>query len=41
MHNLDTENELAAVYAAQALVMRAVIVWVVILAVVTLGGIFN
>ena len=41
MHNLDRENELAGIYAAQALVMRAVIVWVGILAVMTLGGIFN
>lgn len=45
MHNFDTQNdtknELTAVYAAQALVMRAVIVWVVILALMTLGGIFN
>jgi membrane protein required for beta-lactamase induction len=41
MHNLDRENELASIYAAQALVMRSVIVWVGILAVMTLGGIFN
>jgi membrane protein required for beta-lactamase induction len=41
MRNLDMENELASIYAAQALVMRAVIVWIGILAVMTLGGIFN
>lgn len=41
MHNLDMKNELAGIYAAQALVMRSVIVWVGILAVMTLGGIFN
>jgi len=41
MRNLDMENELASIYAAQALIMRAVIVWIGILAVMTLGGIFN
>lgn len=42
MHdNLDAENELASIYAAQALVMRAVIAWIGILAVMTLGGILN
>jgi len=41
MRNLDMETELAGIYAAQALVMRAVIVWIGILAVMTLGGIFN
>jgi membrane protein required for beta-lactamase induction len=41
MRNLDMESELASIYAAQALVMRAVIVWIGILAVMTLGGIFN
>ena len=41
MQNLDMEDELASVHASQALVMRAVIVWVGILAVLTLGGIFN
>ncbi len=41
MHNLSMETELASIYAAQALVMRAVIVWIGILAVMTLGGIFN
>ncbi len=41
IHNHEIENELASVYAAQALVMRAVIVWVGILAIMTLGGIFN
>jgi len=40
MHNLEMENELASIYAAQALVMRAVIAWIGILAVMTLGGIF-
>jgi membrane protein required for beta-lactamase induction len=41
MRNLDMQTELASIYAAQALVMRAVIVWIGILAVMTLGGIFN
>ena len=41
MLNTEAGDELASVYAAQALVMRAVIVWVGILAVLTLGGIFN
>lgn len=41
MRNLGMETELASVYAAQALVMRSVIVWISILAVMTLGGIFN
>ena len=39
--NLDAENELASIYAAQALVMRAVIAWIGILAIMTLGGILN
>lgn len=41
MHNLNMEDELAGIYAAQALVMRATIVWIGILALLTLGGIFN
>ena len=41
MHNQTMEHELSSIYAAQALVMRAVIVWIGILAVMTLGGIFN
>jgi AmpE protein len=41
MHNLNMEDELASIYAAQALVMRATIVWIGILALLTLGGIFN
>lgn len=41
MRNLDMETELAGVYASQALVMRGVIVWIGMLAVMTLGGIFN
>jgi len=41
MRNLDMQTELASIHAAQALVMRAVIVWIGILAVMTLGGIFN
>ena len=41
MRNLDMANELASIYASQALVMRAVIVWIGMLAVMTLGGIFN
>ena len=39
MQNLQAGNELASIYAAQALVMRSVIVWISILAVLTLGGI--
>lgn len=41
MRDLDTADELASIYAARALVMRAVIVWISILAMMTLGGIFN
>ena len=41
MHNLEMVTELATVHAAQALVMRAVIVWIGILAILTLGGIFT
>jgi membrane protein required for beta-lactamase induction len=41
MRNLEMETEIASVHAAQALVMRSVIVWIGILAVMTLGGIFN
>jgi membrane protein required for beta-lactamase induction len=41
MRNLDMETELAGIYAAQALVMRGVIVWIGMLAMMTLGGIFN
>ncbi len=41
MHNLEMKNELASIYAAQALVMRSIIAWIGILAVMTLGGIFN
>lgn len=40
MHNLDLKDELSSIHAAQALVMRAVIVWVGILSLLTLGGIF-
>jgi AmpE protein len=41
MRNLEMETEVSSIYAAQALVMRAVIVWISILAVLTLGGILN
>ncbi|MBN4063439.1 regulatory signaling modulator protein AmpE [Cardiobacterium sp. AH-315-I02] len=41
MQNFKVDNELASIYAAQALVTRAVIVWISILAIMTLGGIFN
>lgn len=41
MLNLDMRDELAGIHAAQALVMRTVVVWIGILAVLTLGGIFN
>ncbi len=41
MDNTEMEDEIASVHAAQDLVMRAVIVWVGILAVMTLGGVLN
>ena len=41
MRTLETANEIASIYAAQALVMRGIIVWIGMLAVMTLGGIFN
>lgn len=41
MRNLEMQSEIASIHAARALVMRAVIVWIGILAVMTLGGIFN
>jgi membrane protein required for beta-lactamase induction len=41
MRNLEMVNEIAGIHAARALVMRGVIVWIGILAVMTLGGIFN
>lgn len=41
MRNLEMSTEIASIHAAQALVMRAIIVWIGILAVMTLGGIFN
>ena len=41
MRNLDVATELAGIHAAQALVMRSVIVWIAMLALMTLGGIFN
>ena len=41
MRNLEMGNETAGIHAAQALVMRGIIVWIGILAVLTLGGIFN
>ena len=41
MYNLDMENELSSIHAAQALVMRAVVVWIGMLALMTLGGIFT
>jgi len=41
MRNLEMNNEIASIQAAQALVMRGIIVWIGILAIMTLGGIFN
>jgi len=41
MRNLEMGSELDSIHAAQALVMRGVIVWIGILAVLTLGGIYN
>ncbi len=41
MQNLQADNELASIYAARTLVMRAIIVWISILAIMTLGGILN
>lgn len=41
MRNQELVNEIASIHAAHALVMRSVIVWIGILAVMTLGGLFN
>ena len=41
MRNMEMENETASIHAARALVMRATVAWVGILAVMTLGGILN
>jgi len=41
MHTLEMKDELTGIHAAQALVMRAVIVWIGMLAMMTLGGILN
>ncbi len=41
MHNTEMDDEIASVHAARNLVMRAVIAWIGILAVMTLGGAFN
>lgn len=41
MHKTEMNDEIASVHAAQALVTRAVIVWIGILAVMTLGGVLN
>lgn len=41
MRNLEMKNETSSIHTAQALVMRAIIVWIGILAVMTLGGISN
>lgn len=41
MRTLEMKDEIASIHAARALVMRAVIVWIGILAVMTLGGLFN
>jgi len=38
MKNMEMQDEIAAIHAAQALVMRSVMVWVAILALLTLGG---
>ncbi|NOQ88864.1 MAG: regulatory signaling modulator protein AmpE [Gammaproteobacteria bacterium] len=41
MRNLEIKDEVTSIHSAQALVMRSIIVWIGILAVMTLGGIFN
>ncbi len=38
MKNMAIKNEIAGIQAAQALVMRSVLVWVAVLAILTLGG---
>ncbi|MBL4712765.1 MAG: regulatory signaling modulator protein AmpE [Gammaproteobacteria bacterium] len=41
MQKVENGDELASIYTAQTLVIRAIIVWISILAVLTLGGILN
>ncbi len=38
MKNMQMEDEIAGIHAAQALVMRSVMVWIAVLAILTLGG---
>lgn len=38
MKNMEMQDEIASIHAAQALVMRSIMVWVAILALLTLGG---
>lgn len=38
MKDMEMKNEIASIHAAQALVMRSVMVWIAVLAVLTLGG---
>ncbi len=38
MKNMPMKDEIASIHAAQALVMRSVMVWVAVLAILTLGG---
>lgn len=41
LRNLEIKSETSSIDAAQALVMRSIIVWIGILAMMTLGGVFN
>ena len=41
MHNLEAGDELTSIHTARTLVVRAVIVWISILAIMTLGGILH
>ncbi len=41
LHKTEIDDEIASVHAAESLVIRAVIVWIAILAVMTLGGVLN
>ena len=38
MKNMEMHDEIASIHAAQALVMRSIMVWIAVLAILTLGG---
>lgn len=38
MKNMEMKTEIASIHAAQALVLRAIMVWIAVLAILTLGG---